>query len=48
MHFTFWVYKDGFKGVGSFENDLYTGISENSSEFFTEARDKWTEMKIFS
>ena len=31
--------KDGFKGVGSFANDLYTGMSENSSQFLTENRD---------
>ena len=38
---SFWMHKEGFKGFGSFENDLYTGRSENSSEFFTEARDIW-------
>ena len=33
--FIFGVHYDGFKGVGSFEDDLYTGILEDSSEFFT-------------
>ena len=37
--FIFGVHKDGCKDVGSFENDLCTGISENSSKFFTEAKD---------
>ena len=35
------MHKDGFKGIASFENDLYTCVLENSSEFFTEARDIW-------
>ena len=25
------MHKDGYKGVGSFENDMYLGMSENSS-----------------
>ena len=29
---------DTFKGAGSFEDELYTGISKDSSEFLTEAR----------
>ena len=29
---------DRFKGVGSFKDDLYTGMSKDSSKFFTEAR----------
>ena len=36
--FIFGVHEDRFKGVDSFEDDLYIGMSENSSEFFTEAR----------
>ena len=28
-------------GVGSFENDLHTSMLDNSSEFFTEAREIW-------
>ena len=32
------VHKNGFKGVGSFEDGLYTGMSDNSSIFFFEAR----------
>ena len=27
-----------FKGIGSFENDLYAGMSKDSSKFLTEAR----------
>ena len=41
MQFYLLVHKDGFKGVGTFENDLYTGRLENSSEIFTQARDIW-------
>ena len=41
MGFHLWVHNGGFKGVGSFENDLYSGMSENSSKFFTEDRDIW-------
>ena len=42
MGFIFGVHKDGFKGVGSFEDNLYTGMSEDSSEFLlTEARNTW-------
>ena len=32
--------EDRFKSVVSFEDDLYTGISRDSSEFPTEARNK--------
>ena len=32
------MHKDGFKGVGSFEDDLYHGMLKDSSEFLTEAR----------
>ena len=32
------MHKDRFKGVGSFEDDLYTGMSKGSSKFLTEAR----------
>ena len=39
--FIFEVHKDGFKGVGSFEDDLYAGMLKNSSEFFTEAKNTW-------
>ena len=39
--FLFGVHKDGLKGVGSFEDDLYTGLSKNSYEIFTEARNIW-------
>ena len=38
MEFIFRVHKGGFKGVVSFEDDLYTTVSEDSSKFFTEAR----------
>ena len=38
---------DALKDVGSFEDDLYTDMSENSSEFFTEARNIWYRDKIF-
>ena len=31
------MHKDRFKGVGSFEDDPYTGKSKVSSKFFTEA-----------
>ena len=30
--------KDGFKGTGSSEDDLYNGKSIDSSEFLTEAK----------
>ena len=30
--------KDRFKCVGSFEDDLYTAMSKDLSEFLTEAR----------
>ena len=33
-----WVHKDRFKGVGCFEDDLYIGMSKDSSKFLTEAR----------
>ena len=39
--FIFGVHENGFKGLGSFEDDLYNGMSENSSEFFTEAGNIW-------
>ena len=39
--FVFGVHKDGFKGIGSFKNDLYTGMLANSFEFFTDVRDIW-------
>ena len=39
--FFFGVHKDGIKGVGSCEDDLCTGMLENSSELFTEARNIW-------
>ena len=35
------MHEDGFKGVCSLEEDLYTGMAENSSEFFTEVRNIW-------
>ena len=35
------MHKDGFKGVGSLEDDLYTGMSEDSSVFLNEARNMW-------
>ena len=35
------MHKNGFKVVGFSENDLYTGMLENSSEFFTETMDIW-------
>ena len=41
MGFYPWLHGDGFKGVGSFEDDLNTGMSEKSSEFFIEARNIW-------
>ena len=31
----FWMHEDGFKGVGSFEDDLHTEMLENSFEFLT-------------
>ena len=33
-------YKDRFKGVGSFEHEFYADVSNDSSEFFTEVRNK--------
>ena len=41
------MYKDRFKGVGSFEDDLYTGMPKDSSKFLTEARNIRTGMKTF-
>ena len=41
LGFIFVVHKDGFKCAGSFENDLQSGMLDNSSEFSTEARDIW-------
>ena len=41
------VDKDGFKDVGSFEDDLYTGMSEYSSEFILRPGTYGTEMKMF-
>ena len=35
------MHEDGFKGVGSFEDELYFGMSEMSLEFFTETRNIW-------
>ena len=40
------MHKDGFKGVVSFENDLYTCMLENFPEFFTEARYIWDRDEI--
>ena len=37
MEFFFRVHKEGFKGVGSFEDDLYTDMSKDF-KFLTEAR----------
>ena len=34
----FRVHKDKFKGVHSFEDNLYTGISKYSPKLFTETR----------
>ena len=39
--FVFGVHNNGFKGFGSFEDDLYTGMLKDSYEFLTEARDIW-------
>ena len=41
MGFMCGVHNDGFKVVVSFENDQHNGVSESSSELFTEARDIW-------
>ena len=38
MEIYFRAHKGRFKGVGSFEGDLYTGVSKDSSNFFTEAK----------
>ena len=35
------MHKDGFKGVSFFEDDLYACMLKGSSEFLTEARNKW-------
>ena len=32
-------HKDRFEEVGSFEDDLYTGMSKDFSKFLTETRD---------
>ena len=32
------MHKDGYNSVGSFEDDSYTGMSKDSSKFFTEVR----------
>ena len=32
------MYEDRFKGAGSFEDDLYTDMSEDTSKLLTEAR----------
>ena len=32
------MHKNGFRGVGSFEGDLYTAMSKDSSKFLTNAR----------
>ena len=32
------MHKNRFKGIGSVEDDLYTGMLKDSSKFFTEAR----------
>ena len=38
MRFVFRIHKHGFMSVGAFENYMYIGMVEDSSEFFTEAR----------
>ena len=35
------MHKDRSKGVGSFEGDLYTGMSKDSSKFLIEAKNIW-------
>ena len=37
MDFMFRVQKDRLKGVGSFEDDMYTGMPKGSSKFLTGA-----------
>ena len=32
------MHKDRFKYVGSFEDDVYTGMSKDSSKFLTDTR----------
>ena len=41
MGFIIGVQKDGFMDVGSFEDDLYTSMLEDSFKFLTEARIFW-------
>ena len=38
MEFISMLHKDRFKVAGSFEDDLYTGMSKDFSKFFTKAR----------
>ena len=45
--FIFEVHKDGFKGVGSFEDDLYAGMLKILLNSSLRPRTHGTQMKIF-
>ena len=46
-NFIFRMDKDRFKSVGSFEDDLCTGVSKDSSKFLIETRNIGSDKKTF-